>query len=913
MKKKVLYGAALALFASVSMGTLQSCKDDLSDLKHQTQYDNKVLTDQINALKTALEDCKSNCASEIASVKTSISNLEKQINDNKADADATKALAQKLEQDLKALSDKVALMYTNDQIDTKLSDLETLLKKYTDDQTGAVKTALETLINEKVTEINTLIGTVKSELQTEISNLRTDFTTQHNALAERVTALETENANQQAALEAAQNEINELWNQMNSQNELINQVYQSLTDELNELGAKYDELSKNLDQLTQDIYGVGGLQEQMLQLNNALRDELMAYDEEIWLMIEQVREEASLYWTATQASLEELRNEDEQIYMQMEELRETLSQVLNVHAADIEALENEIAELNTKYDNLLGRMNKLITGILLQATDNPVFGDFSLPIGVKNNMLFNWYGYNSSLIKNFPSSSNAYAYNDQAVDVNFAALGVNTEAIQQGFLGDVNLGRVYLTVNPIGHNFDNTKFTLETSAGKALPFGLKISKSEDELFFGYTRANNGFYAADVIIDGDQNALNKGIAATKLTIDDQLKSAVKDVLNDRSKRNAVNLLKAVYNQMSDQLPAYAVRYDWTDEEGNPYAVLSNYDLAIASAKPLSYQFFYGQSVDHKLPSIGHIDNIILKLKEQGKLHFTFDPITFDDVKITLPPIEITTKEVTPGETKVIATIDPIDVVQDGTVIGTTERSEVEVDIEDIVNDLTKQINESISAITDDVEGWSADANEQITAQLQDALNPIADQINNMMDSINGQIDDMLGDLGNQFQPYFDKLNKLVDLYNKVAGKINNVLDNPNHYLQVAMFYNQADSNFGLISNKKSDPTVFTGSKGNVGLYASSYTAELVAPAFKKYVAVSNVYEKKNGKVVVAENAASEIAKANGSKLFNEVVDGNTIRYSLPVSNLKKGLIYEIVYQGLDFHGVTSTQKFYITVK
>ena len=902
MKKKVLYGAALALFASVSMGTLQSCKDDLSDVVQQNDYDHKVLTDQINALKNALEDCKSNCASEIATLKTDISNLQKQINDNKADADATKALAKQLEQDLKALSDKVALMYTNDQVDKKLTDLETLLKKYTDDQTGAVKTALETLINEKVTEINTLI----TKLDGDLTQLRNDFTTQHNALAERVTALETENANQQAALEAAQNEINELWNQMHSQNELINQVYQSLTDELNELGAKYDELSKNLDQLTQDIYGVGGLQEQMLQLNNALRDELMAYDEEIWLMIEKVREEASLYWSATQASLEELRNEDEQIYMQMEELRETLSQVLNVHAADIEALENEIAELNTKYDNLLGRMNKLITNIILQATDNPVFGDFSLPIGVKNNMLFNWYGYNSSLIKNFPTSSNAYAYNDQEVDVNFAALGVNPEAVQQGFLGDVNLGRVYLTVNPIGHDFDNTKFTLETSAGKALPFGLKISKSEDELFFGYTRANNGFYAADVIIDGDQNALNKGINATKLTIDDQLKSAVKDVLNDRSKRNAVNLLKAVYNQMSDQLPAYAVRYDWTDEEGNPYAVLSNYDLAIASAKPLSYQFFYGQGIDHKLPTFGHLDNFFERLKNNENFHFEFKSsfevegftvnlgsIDFKDVDgnltITIPEIQIQGAD---G----LKTTETVITTEDGDIEGMQEMLD---QIKDAVN---STLTSAETGLQKDIDKLIASINDQVTGLLDD--------INN---EINGKVDNIFDDIISKTDPWFKRLNKLVDLYNKVAGKINNVLDNPNHYLQVAMFYNQADSNFGLISNKKSDPTVFTGSNGNVGLYASSYTAELVAPAFKKYVAVSNVYEKKNGKVVVAENAASEIAKANSEGNFNKVMDGNTIRYSLPVSNLKKGLIYEIVYQGLDFHGVTSTQKFYITVK
>ncbi|MDE6192409.1 MAG: hypothetical protein K2M83_00270 [Muribaculaceae bacterium] len=927
MKKKVLYGAALALFASVSMGTLQSCKDDLSDFEHKTQYDNKVLTDQINALKTALEDCKSNCASEIASLKTSISNLQKQIADNKDDADATKKLVQKLEQDLRALSDKVALMYTNDKIDEMLGNLKQLVEKYNDEQTEAnatLKVALESTISEEVGKINGLIDRVKEEIQKDYNqkfdNLKDEFAskTEFNTLVDKVTTLEETTKTQQAAIEAAQNEINELWMQMNSQNELINQVYQSLTDELNELGAKYDEVSKNLDQLTQDIYGTGGLQEQMVQLYNSLRDELTAEDEEIWKTIEAVREEASMYWRATEATFEELRNEDEQLWLAIAGpggLQEQLAQVLNAHAADIEALENEIAELNTKYDNLLGRMNKLITGILLQATDNPVFGDFSLPIGVKNNMLFNWYGYNSSLIKNFPTSSNAYAYNDQEVDVNFAALGVDTEAVQQGFLGNVNLGRVYLTVNPVGHNFDNTKFTLETSAGKALPFGLKISKSEDELFFGYTRANNGFYAADVIIDGDQNALNKGISATKLTIDDQLKSAVKDVLKDRSKRNAVNLLKAVYNQMSDQLPAYAVRYDWTDEEGNPYAVLSNYDLAIASAKPLSYQFFYGQSISKHLPTIGHIDNFIYKLKENGGLHFDFsNSIDLGKANITLPSIDISTT-VDPVKAQINVTIGEIIVKDTEGNILYNESPDVKVDgVQDLADDITNSIQKALDDIQNKLGGWSEDANTQINDEINSMFNNIQTQINDMMADISGdindKIDDIFDNLGNKAQPWFDRLNKLVDLYNKVAGKINNVLDNPNHYLQVAMFYNQADSNFGMLSNSKKSPTVFKGGNGNVGLYASSYTAELVAPAFKKYVAVSNVYNADGSNY---DGAQAAMNKVNGSNHFNEVVDGNTIRYSIPASQLEKNKIYEIVYQGLDFHGVTSTQKFYITVK
>ena len=899
MKKKVLYGAALALFASVSMGTLQSCKDDLSDFEHKYAFDQTNLKGEITRLEGLISQCQTHCNSEITRLEGEIANCVKTGDFNQ------------FKTTLEAWQQTVATKAELGSLQTKLSDLEGKLDLY------ALKTDLDGFLKsddladyvkkgdlDGYLKAEDLEGYLKADALDEYAK-KEFVTTLTDALGNRIT-----------------NEVGAVARRL----DLLEPAFETLQTEFATAKENLQKVTAGLATLNEDYTAFKA--EQLLEIQR-INDDLEVKKnaiESIQAKLSEVEstlttlgstvDEHTAYITELQTNYTELQTKYDELEADLNTVTTDLSNLRDELFGDegaITKINDELAQLNTKYNNLVGRVDALITGLLIQSTDNPVFGDFSLPIGVKNNMLFNWYGYNSSLIKNFPTSSNAYAYNDQEVDVNFAALGVDTEAIQQGFLGDVNLGRVYLTVNPVGHNFDNTKFTLETSAGNALPFGLRISKSDDELYFGFTRANNGFYAADVIISGDQNALNKGINATKLTIDDNLKSAVKDVLKDRSKRNAVNLLKAVYNQMSDQLPAYAVRYDWTDEEGKPYAVLSNYDLAVASAKPLSYQFFYGQSVDHKLPSIGHLNNIIDELK--GKFHFDFEPISFDNITIELPPIDFSdVKADDPGLNIVLNVGDVIIRDENGKEIG---RGKPEITL-DGVDNINKQIAESMQKTIDQLTGkitdWTEDANEQISAQLQEQLAPIADQINDIVNSLNGQLDDMIGDVGDKFQPYFDKLNKLVDLYNKVAGKINNVLDNPNHYLQVAMFYNQADSNFGLISNKKSDPTVFTGSNGNVGLYASSYTAELVAPAFKKYVAVSNVYEKKNdGKIVVAENAASEIAKANGSKLFNEVVDGNTIRYSLPVSNLKKGLIYEIVYQGLDFHGVTSTQKFYITVK
>ena len=66
MKKKVLYGAALALFASVSMGTLQSCKDDLSDFKHEYAFDQTNLKGEITRLEGLITQCQTHCQSEIS-------------------------------------------------------------------------------------------------------------------------------------------------------------------------------------------------------------------------------------------------------------------------------------------------------------------------------------------------------------------------------------------------------------------------------------------------------------------------------------------------------------------------------------------------------------------------------------------------------------------------------------------------------------------------------------------------------------------------------------------------------------------------------------------------------------------------------------------------------------------------------
>ncbi len=226
--------------------------------------------------------------------------------------------------------------------------------------------------------------------------------------------------------------------------------------------------------------------------------------------------------------------------------------------------------------------------------------------------------------------------------------------------------------------------------------------------------------------------------------------------------------------------------------------------------------------------------------------------------------------------------------------------------DITDEIAANIESALRDVMDDL-------NRQLN---DDVLGEIKAQVDNMVaemnKQINGKIENIIDDFSDKAQPYFDRINKVIDLYNKVAGKINNFLADPNHYLQVAMFYNQANSQVGILSNTVKDPTIFTNGNGWIALYASSYTGEIVAPAYKKYVAISNVYDAKTKKSLNPSAADLQALNAKG-KFLNEVKDGNTIRFGISASSLEAGKIYEIVYQGVDYSGRTSTQKFYIQVK
>ena len=129
-------------------------------------------------------------------------------------------------------------------------------------------------------------------------------------------------------------------------------------------------------------------------------------------------------------------------------------------------------------------------------------------------------------------------------------------------------------------------------------------------------------------------------------------------------------------------------------------------------------------------------------------------------------------------------------------------------------------------------------------------------------------------------------------NKFNAETNRWLNNINWALQPTMFIeaNNEISRPGIMLNYTSyDP-------GEITLIPSSWTVELFAPAFKKYVVVTAV----DGNPVKADDPVN-------AGLLGKVIPGSVNQIPFTV---EAGKTYEIQYSALDYEGNTRTLTYYI---
>ncbi|MDE6171137.1 MAG: hypothetical protein K2F68_08270, partial [Duncaniella sp.] len=436
-----------------------------------------------------------------------------------------------------------------------------------------------------------------------------------------------------------------------------------------------------------------------------------------------------------------------------------------------------------------------------------------------------------------------------------------------------------------------------------------LANCDEEMMFGFGRSAEvptGLYKAGASYPATTMEDLNGI---KFTVTDGFKDKVEAMLKQHSLSDIAALTKLIFDQFNNKFAARGVRavweYDAYDEEGNAFkqldATYSEFSLAATAVKPLSYKFLYGTEFN-PIGTISPIED------------FTFG----DEIKIEVPEFEFNLSnvpfnfsfgeiEVSLNGVEIEVLVPATDVYDDhGNVIGHIKETTA------TASDLSQLEGAISEAISSSLQSQDAALQAAFSEAMSKVANDINSQINDKMKefetSINDQFNDIIGNMEDKVNGYLGTVNKYIDKVNGLINRVNKILKNPNHYLQIAMVYEGNDGQFHQVSNNSVLPSAFKLDGGNgLRLFATSYNGELLVPSYKKFVAVTNAYRTGD---LSKTPVASVIADANNAEYWNAVVDGVTTRYAL---KLTKGYTYEIVYSSLDYHGYTSTRKFYVSAE
>ena len=835
MKKRIIDVFLMALTFTVAIGSIVSCKDNdedaIADLRAELNENSK--------LTEAITD-------RVAQLESSLASLESAKNDILADIEILKGQVGKI-----------------DGIDGRLATAEASLA----------------IIDEGIRQINEALGNAGDPDLAVVFDQLTATLVDIKAKADAVADL-------QSRVTTNEEEIKKLWEAIEdidvtgSWSERLQDIADSTAYAL--ALAKADSI--RLDAVEGDVDSL------MKYVGETLKDA-----EGNWISLEEYimkqREEI----------IKEIQGEGGE-GLTLGDLKKAYEAADKALRDDLDALERRVQNLETKTNDINRRLglvesilNKLITGVIIQATDNPVYGTFSLPVNVNSRILAAYYGSLEKSIKFPTTSSSDYALNNglKLTAKDLQMLGIDAGAYTEDATRIVakggaegNAGTLYLTVNPTNVDASGTIPTLENSIGEESDVTLTpLQPSDKKLSFGYTRAGNGFYEtkATVTLDAIDNVKPR-ISMEELK---DLAQSVKDAANNAVNGNGIqvmDILSDLYTMSSDILDAEGVKFSWTDESNVQRSVISDYSLAATAIKPLGYGALQDIHVE-TLPGLERIEDIIGGIFDdiKGALpEFGTEGVDIEIGEIKIDPVEL-------GKIVAVAHVDLSDVIgSDGEPIGIRD---VEVDITDEVQ---KALDEAMGGVQGDLNEFVADLNSQIG------------QINDLIDQLN-----QINDLGSSFD---DVENKLLDYIQKANDKICYWINNANKVLQPVMFAG-TNGSFISLSQSSGAPTLFNAAtyNGGITLYPTSYNLEILAPAYKKLIGVTNVFDGKGNSAQGGNDACISALNTanNASQYFGEVRDGEEHNFTL--RGVQKGYVYEVVYTAVDYSGYVVAKKFYLELK
>ena len=547
--------------------------------------------------------------------------------------------------------------------------------------------------------------------------------------------------------------------------------------------------------------------------------------------------------------------------------------------ADIEALQKDI-------NNLMKFAKEQVYGINLDAVENPIFGSINYPFGFKTTILAAYYGEFDKKVY-FPAGDldDGVWANETAAILNseLQEIGAPEDENEKGIQmveGPGNAGTIYMTINPSRANIENKEFTLRTSNNNISKVVLgKPEASDFEILAGWSRRagndNGGFYAATAEIKKE----NVNDVALSFNLKG-LATEIQNIMSDWSKTSASDIAKlalAVHDGMNVKTPLLSVTTQWKDTLGWT-KVSSERDITAFSVKPLGYDFLY------KMDFSGGIVKFKNKLTAKEKA-FSQEIQNMFASALDLP-VGSTDIVKENGKYYLVIKLNAGD-------FGKVNFTNLENAIKNATAGTSYAYTPSIGLV------------ELPTADSPAATTGIKVEITTMFNTIQHGLDGASGKVA-------DVINKFINFQNKIFGKVESVAKNPNRYIQPALVAKCNQLGYFYPSRLYLAPTqVQKGQK--IEFRPTTLTAEVVAPAFKKYVAVSGAWSVDD----INDSKPAVVKQLNaGNEVLNTVFYGAKYNaengFVFDTANIPAGTVVELIYECLGYNGKVAGKKYYIEV-
>lgn len=538
----------------------------------------------------------------------------------------------------------------------------------------------------------------------------------------------------------------------------------------------------------------------------------------------------------------------------------------------VKAAQQKLAELEGQDKLLNAKIDNLVTDVQVDMVKNHVFGMLNTPFGLETTVLGAFYGEKGTNVSTFPTKKG-----DAGMSSDLNGINLNpsaTEKIGNKLVSDA--GEIFVTIKPARVDATGWGLDLVSRSGKAAP-GLKSFALIPDNTPKTTRATGvsnglGGYAGRVVVSDPE--------AIKLNLEvKELARVAKDTWTNLRHNHTVDvkgLAETVYKTFDGIAPQdyYGVYADSAD-------VVSDFKISAFAFKPLGFSTLKNATnlSQYNVPQIPSLED---KLGAYIQ-NINFDQIsagTIKDMEIvvvdTLWSDQINHIKVLDVDGNEVAT-PTFPISSDGALVVTHYNNSVTIPFNSLKRDDESTTTNTIYKYTATIK-----TSEAIETALQNINNTIQDKITSVKTTATNKL------------AAIDT--KIINRLNKVINVFNDKFHNLNYYVQPMLLVGDDNGDLFRLSEvlAAATPVAANGNSAQLWFHPTSGTAELLAPAYMKYVEVQTI---QGGKATINDTDKNNIT-------FNGKDNALLVKF-------EKG-VYRVIYQAVDFYGYTSTKVYYVNV-